>query len=265
MARLSALAYETDYHALAAKLDRVGFPDFKRFEDGKTGAAAFVCWNLTDAVFAARGTERSAADILTDVKFRREDLISPGGDGLTVERVGAVHRGFLAAWRAIASPAMDSMHAQFDARRNLWFTGHSLGGALAVLAATASPAFMDYGVNLVTFGCPRVGDKTFADHHGRRVDHWRFVRGADIVPLLPLLFLGFRHGWHSVHIDCDGKIHEGATLWREAWGRLRSLVTFDWARVPVGIGLGPVGVAPAAMIGDHAIGGYLESLTGETR
>lgn len=256
MARLSALAYETDYHALAAKLDQVGFPDFNRFEDGKTGAAAFVCWNATDVAFVGRGTERSAADILTDVKFRREDLTAD-------KRGGRVHRGFLAAWRAIGDAAIDAVHVQVDCGRRPWFTGHSLGAALAVLAATSTPLFLARA-RLVTFGCPRVGDADFARFF-RAVDHWRFVKGADIVPLLPLLFLGFRHGWHSVHIDCDGTLHEGATLWREAWGRLRSLVTFDWARVPVGIGLGPVGVAPAAMIGDHAIGGYLESLTEETR
>jgi predicted lipase len=57
-------------------------------------------------------------------------------------------------------------------------TGHSLGGALAQLAAVEL-AQQGYNISLMTFGSPRVGDGTFANiinslvSQNFRVTHWR--------------------------------------------------------------------------------------------
>jgi predicted lipase len=57
--------------------------------------------------------------------------------------------------------------------------GHSLGAALATLAADRLPDVQ----GLYTFGSPRVGDKGFQAHF--RVKAYRLVNGKDIVPTVP--------------------------------------------------------------------------------
>jgi len=68
-----------------------------------------------------------------------------------------------------------------DLPRPLFFTGHSLGGAFAAMAAISeTPAA------LYTFGAPRVGNQPFSDKLRETVTHhYRIVNGEDIVPLLP--------------------------------------------------------------------------------
>jgi len=70
-------------------------------------------------------------------------------------RGGRVHRGFntmlMELWDEI-SKALDAVHVP------LFYTGHSLGGALATLAASLRPPQAVY-----TFGAPRVGDAAFAE------------------------------------------------------------------------------------------------------
>ncbi|VDK47122.1 unnamed protein product [Anisakis simplex] len=52
----------------------------------------------------------------------------------------------------------------------IWVTGHSLGGAMASIAAemiAESPKIARDQIKLVTFGQPRIGDETYAVHHDK--------------------------------------------------------------------------------------------------
>ena len=75
-------------------------------------------------------------------------------------------------------------------------TGHSLGGALATIAA------MDIHDNLgienvhtITFASPRVGNHDFAQQWNDRLaeSSMRFVHENDIVPHIPFPQLGYEH------------------------------------------------------------------------
>ncbi len=59
-----------------------------------------------------------------------------------------------------------------DGSRRVWFTGHSLGGALATLAAGR----YERAPEVYTFGAPRVGD----GEHVKSLDTpvYRFVNGG---------------------------------------------------------------------------------------
>jgi len=91
-------------------------------------------------------------------------------------RGGNVHRGFnnmlMELWDEI-SKALDPV------RVPLFYTGHSLGGALATLAASLRPPQAVY-----TFGAPRIGDAAFSETlSGMPIYHVRNPK--DIVTALP--------------------------------------------------------------------------------
>ena len=69
------------------------------------------------------------------------------------------------------------------------FTGHSLGGALAVHAAAdaiLSGLLTRNKVYLYTYGQPRVGNKEFLDLFVDKLDgHFRLIHNRDLVPHVP--------------------------------------------------------------------------------
>jgi pimeloyl-ACP methyl ester carboxylesterase len=71
--------------------------------------------------------------------------------------------------------------------------GHSLGGAIATLAA-AQLRNLGYSVALFTFGSPRVGGaKLSAFISGQQGGNYRVTHWNDPVPRVPLLIMGYVH------------------------------------------------------------------------
>ncbi len=89
---------------------------------------------------------------------------------------GSVHSGFkadfLRLWQKI-----ESILCNIDVP--LYFTGHSLGGALAILAASLFPAEAVY-----TFGAPKTGDAVFAESL-KNARIYRFENDRDIITTVP--------------------------------------------------------------------------------
>jgi hypothetical protein len=138
-------------------------------------------------------------------------------------RAGRVHRGFATALEAVAA----ALDPQISAPGAPWvFTGHSLGGALAILAAERwHPAAS------VVFGCPRVGDAAFvASQAGQPLWRWQF--GADVVGSLPPQGLGYRHLGRLCFVSPVGclLVDPGVRRLRRArtWGRLRYWSAQPW-------------------------------------
>lgn len=250
-ARLAKLVYETDDQRLLAGVRTLGYDHVRRYDHDGTDTQAIMVFGKSESVFVPRGTERSARDILTDLKFRREDLVA------TDKGFGSVHRGFRDAWRSIAPGVLVTLAQLAGQGVPVIAAGHSLGGAIAILAALESNGIIR---RAVTFGAPRVGDRAFGAWCRRRFEHDRIVRGADAVPLLPLLTMGFAHDRPSVYIGPDGALQPDTGLLAEAWGRARSLAVLDWTRAPVGFGFGPFQFLPERAVTDHLIDGYIGSL-----
>ena len=99
---------------------------------------------------------------------------------------GAFHRGFFNAYTSMKEQIMKVLDG--SKRKYLWITGHSLGGALAVVCAydlvENEKAVLD---GVVTFGQPQVAHEQLASHLDRLLlGHYaHFVNEADIVPRIP--------------------------------------------------------------------------------
>lgn len=121
------------------------------------------------------------------------------------------HRGFVNAWVMLRAPvlkAVADLEAAGTPFKRVWFTGHSLGGALALLAAADYSDCLEAGC--YTFGQPRVSAKPF----GMKMSaYWRIVDKEDIVPNVPGLLMGYRHFGNLLFFPCLGVPMENPPWW----------------------------------------------------
>jgi triacylglycerol lipase len=140
------------------------------------------CLMITDSrvtILAFRGTS-DFRDCRTDADARK----------LFFDGIGHIHAGFGHSWRSLEHSVLKAIPVK---TQELWITGHSLGGALATVAAQAlNPLFNIRRV--VTFGSPRVcGPETAHSVNWNFRDKiYRVVHSNDIVPRVPGPFR-FRH------------------------------------------------------------------------
>lgn len=141
------------------------------------------------------------ADIIADVNI----LLVDAGQG------GKVHQGFKNALDEVweEKGLLDYLRKKDNGQRTFWFTGHSLGAALATLAAQRYNNVR----GLYTYGSPRVGDLDFKNGFVRR--EYRFVNNNDIVTKLPPPPF-YHHVGDLKYIDGQGLIHENSGTWGEA-------------------------------------------------
>jgi hypothetical protein len=115
------------------------------------------------------------------------------GTDLAAAGVGAkFHKGFVGAIADVWEPLSAEVEARLKERdRPLWVTGHSLGGALALLAAWLFRRKFVAVHQVVTFGAPMVGNAEAAAAFARELPGKvvRYVNPPDPVPLLPMMSL----------------------------------------------------------------------------
>lgn len=199
MADAALLAY-SDHHAATNAFAGAGLQAQLASFSGKS-TQAYVA-SLPDAIVVAfRGTQldnffASVFDFLVDL------TVFPAKD----PKGHLVHGGFHAAleevWTGLEQHLRDE---QARRPRPLWVTGHSLGAALATLAAarcSERPALQLQGV--YTFGSPRVASRAFGE--ALAVPVYRFRNDSDIVPHLPPPGL-YEHLGRLQFIDGAGHLH----------------------------------------------------------
>ena len=127
----------------------------------------YVAENDQSIVVAFRGSEApTTLDGLKDWLLTNANnyLILPegrAGTDFAAAGVGArFHRGFLDALEMVWEPLLAAVdQAQKAKERPLWVTGHSLGGALALLAAWRLQRNFLAVQEIVTFGAPMIGNE----------------------------------------------------------------------------------------------------------
>jgi len=173
MSKCAYLKFETDLEGLKKCLQKPGFELVSIFNTRNT--QAFLAKRESDKmlVLSFRGTEKDdLRDILTDLNARfYKD-----------EKKVKIHNGFLKAFQAV-EPEIREMISGFGGY-SLYITGHSLGGALALIATRALNS--DNLMACYTFGSPRVGNEEFDDFIEFPI--YRVVNAFDPVPCVPPTF-----------------------------------------------------------------------------
>lgn len=192
------------------------------FESVETDTQAMLVERRDSPVYSAlvfRGTEQKIKDFVTDLRIGPTPLLE---DGI------AVHEGFRIALDSIWP---DIQQALNEMDSPIFFTGHSLGGALATVAAARwTPQA------LYTFGSPRVGNAAFVETL-RDVPTYRIVDDWDLVPIVPPETLGFEHVGELI------QLHERQVRF--------SINPFAWLRLAF---------SPAKPLADHAPVNYVDRI-----
>ncbi|HEX3599717.1 MAG TPA: lipase family protein, partial [Lacipirellulaceae bacterium] len=117
-AELSNLSYLSRGEA-GILANRIGFPEIRYYDND--GAQAYIFANADDTVVTCRGTQPDDwSDIKADLDLKRA----------VSETVGWVHRGFK---RQVDDLWPRLEQALVNNSRPRWFSGHSLGAAMAAI------------------------------------------------------------------------------------------------------------------------------------
>jgi len=205
---LSTIAY-MDPHEIEIAVGRLGFDQFEFFE--RDGSQAYWFRTDRDSVIACRGTEPNEWN---DIKADAYAITA------LAETVGRVHRGFKQEvddlWPRIENALSDNSKEQ-------WFTGHSLGGAMATICGGRCKLSRISTVpeEIHTFGSPRVGNKRYINHANLALFRW--VNNNDIVTRVPPPWFGYRHTGKELYFDRAGTLCE-ITGWQRSADRLRGFL-----------------------------------------
>lgn len=194
--------------------------DIENQENRKNDTQGFVAANDKALLIAFRGTE-NIKDWMTNIKIEFDEVV-----------MGRVHHGFYSAakhaWEQDIQPALRNFRTN---QQPIWITGHSLGGALALMTAAMLQFEQSSGLNphaVYTFGQPRIGNRAFAGKcnqaFGTRA--YRFVNNNDIVPHVPwgALKLNYWHTEKSFYIDANGKFYSDIPILKRALKGLEGIV-----------------------------------------
>lgn len=247
MARAAALAYQdeatVDATARAWGFDRVR-PHHTTFRPPfpLRDTQAYTLGGHSMIITSFRGTEPAELrDWLSDATT--PPWPGPGGKGY-------VHHGFAEALQAVWPQVGATVDEFRDNGQTVWFTGHGLGGALAMLAGARlhfeEPRVTANGV--YTFGQPRTCDRQLSKEFNTAFSDrmYRFVHHNDIVPQLPCEPT-FHHVSALRYIDAKGAIHHTMPLLSGMLDHTRGL-TAD-ALAPTSDG-----------VRDHVMDAYLHAL-----
>lgn len=209
------------------------------------GTECFVASNEEFAIVAFRGSElrtreghpRDFSEIFNDWRRNADIRTSNSVPG------AKVHRGFADGAREVWDGGLGEYLANLPSRK-VWFTGHSLGGALATFAAARALANRGRLDGLYTFGSPRVGDEPFANSFRQKMaerglTYYRFVNGEDVVATVPLFskpqlsfpsIVNFKHAGTLKYIDRHGRISEDPTQLDQLKAKVFAILPLDAGR-----------------------------------
>lgn len=182
--------------------------------DGIYQPFGFVAQSPHAAILAFRGTANTS-EWLTDFMADQVDYD-------LVNNSGAAHRGFTSLYKSCRMNIRQLL-GEVPSNKPLFITGHSLGGALATLAALDLAVNSVFGSPIVyTFASPRVGNQKFAEAYNKAVPlSFRIANSEDIVVHLPPIVYQdpatktlyyYSHVQHQCEVEFNGGSFSGNHL-----------------------------------------------------
>lgn len=238
----SFLAYDTGElpnspFSSATALDLYNLDHFDVVWEHTLNTKAVIGWtddpSCATIVIAFRGTA-STTNLLSDLQVWRAR--HPGGIGTPLLGTAPlVHQGFLKMYTKngfhdrllnkvehILNRCQESvekknkndgeMKSYSRPPIKVMLTGHSLGGALAILCsydiATRTPcAAYDIDISCYTFGAPRVGNHSWAREYNSKISEtWQLINSDDVVTRAGKFFFLFKHVGHRVLLNRRGDL-----------------------------------------------------------
>ena len=185
-AKIASTTYEDPKNS--QKLFKAQGYNIEKFFDNN-GAQGYLLKKENTYVLSFRGTQvQQTSDVIADLST----------DKRSEKCGGQVHHGFKKELDKIWSSIEETLK---ETSSKLYITGHSLGAAMATIAASRLQSRV---VALITFGSPRVGNQEFVDNV--IIDHFRVQNNCDAVTTVPFHWLGFRHHGCNIYLDYSGKI-----------------------------------------------------------
>ena len=237
LAGISAAAYKSEkviVHDLRAL--EMGFHNYELISNGN--AQAYIIWNDKELIVAWRGTEPTEyEDILADLKFRKVKGME-----------GMVHRGF----KEYVDKVYDGVLKRVvEITKGKWYkiyvTGHSLGGASALICTNRFEEEQFVVKACYTFGAPRPGGWKYANSFKTNV--FRVRNNNDLVTKVPPTIIGYKHVGELCYIDRHGILRTGKVKW---YVLFRNWIKGQFERFGDGLR-------------DHSIGEYYNNLKKATR
>lgn len=196
LAKTASLVYSPKEKILKKLSNSKLFSSWQFFDKNGTQALALV--TQSKVIIAFRGTELNLQDIKTDINCNK----------IEVPNIGFVHQGFWEALNAVLNDILLFVKDHHQ-QKEILITGHSMGGALAVLLGTYLQANNIHRFQVFTFGSPRclswkTAKKVDALIHNKV---FLFINSVDIVPRVPFLLMGFGHIGKVFFLDSKAKLY----------------------------------------------------------
>ncbi len=230
---------------------------FAEFQAVFTQLGLQVCERLIDEEAGTAGAVLASPDLIVIVFRGTEDLLDWRTNmrlAWTVLQGGVkVHTGFFGAYKPIRTLLFEKVRELIEEKpRPVYITGHSLGGALAVMATAElanhdEAAVRDSLAACYTFGCPKAGDRTFDQYV--KVPLYRITNGVDLVPAVPPILTGYKHAGDTRYFGALGiaPLRRAPSVVHKAWFTSLGLLQLWRTRKLLNIA-------------DHAMEVYIEKL-----
>lgn len=224
-------------HPLFKKIEKANYSPHKHLKAEVGGRILLnhrdgfgVCAQGKDAndlflIFRGTTTANNGADILTD-----------GRIGIKTSAAGPVHIGFSHCFKTMLPDIRTFLATHVNGKKTVHCIGHSLGGAIASLAADWVARNTMHTAKLYTFGAPRVGTEWFSKSTtaaiGRENIHRVYHRTDPVtmVPLYPFMHAPYGQEEHYIFSAdplTSGSAHKMANYVRsmeaKTWGHLSGM------------------------------------------
>jgi predicted lipase len=248
----AAQAAYGDRDVMRAWAAGIGCEIHELIEDETTETRAFLAVGSDCVIVCFRGSA-NMRNWLTDIDAVRVSVPwgESGMDGVEV------HRGFLDALESIWGELEEALASMALRGRTVFFAGHSLGGALAMLAAARwveGGCPEDDVVAHYSFGQPRVGNAAWAAWYNKRLRarSFRVIHSDDLIPRIPWLLQAYRHAGLEVFYPTFAPTHGAFVFDCPWWRKFPCDMAGFWQEMRRG---------RVALLADHHVDSYVKLLS----